>query len=159
MWKFITRLFPRKQVFRPGPVEPPRLILTEPSMVALQSCMEPEIKQGKEGIVSVIRPRARTTRGSFSVSSPAMAQTVRTTVGFGLQVIGQAHTHPGGAYHSEGDEKGARIAYSGYVSVVFPDYGRHLPALDGAVAYSFRPCGEFVQIEPDRITIVPGRIS
>ena len=173
MWEFITRLFPSKQVFRPGPVEPPRLILTEPSMVALQSCMEPEIKQGKEGIVyllgqsdgattlivSVIRPRARTTRGSFSVSSAAMAQTVRTTVGFGLQVVGQAHTHPGEAYHSEGDEKGARIAYSGYVSVVFPDYGRHLPALDGAAAYSFRPCNGFVPIEPDRITIVPGRIS
>ena len=173
MWKLIPRLFRRQPVFRPGPVELPRLILTEPSVLALQSCMDLEIKEGKEGIayllgqsdgtttlvVSVIRPRSQTTQDSFSVSSPAMAQAVRTTVSFGLQVVGQAHTHPGEAYHSEGDENGARIAYSGYVSVVFPNYGRHLPALDGAAAYSFQPCSGFVPIEPDRITVVPGRIS
>ena len=129
MWKLIPRLFRRHPVFRPGPVELPRLILTEPSVLALQSCMDLEIKEGKEGIayllgqsdgtttlvVSVIRPRAQTTQDSFSVSSPAMAQAVRTTVSFGLQVVGQAHTHPGEAYHSEGDEKGARIAYVGWV--------------------------------------------
>ena len=135
--------------------------------------MEPEIKQGKEGIVyllgqsdgtttlivSAIRPQAQTTRGSFFVSSLAMARTVRTAVGFGLQVAGQAHTHPGEAYHSEGDEKGAHIAYDGYVSLVLPDYGRHLPELEGAAAYLFRARRGFVPIDPDRIAIVPGRIS
>ena len=167
------RLFARKQVFRPGPPELPRLILTEPSVTALRYCMEPEIRQGKEGIayllgqtdgtttliVSVIRPRARNMRGSFSVNSLAMAQIVRTAVGLGLQVAGQAHTHPGKAYHSQGDEKGARIAYSGYVSVVLPDYGMHLPALDGAAAFLFRTSSGFLPIAPDRITIVPGRIQ
>ena len=145
MWELIRRWFSRKQSFRPGPAEPPRLILTEPSVRALRSCMEPEIKQGKEGIVyllgqsdgtttlivSAIRPQAQTTRGSFFVSSLAMAQTVRAAVGFGLQVAGQVHTHPGEAYHSEGDEKGAHIAYDGYVSLVLPDYGRHLPRVGG----------------------------
>ena len=173
MRQLISRLFRRQPVFQPGPVELPRLILTKPSVVALQSCLDSEIKQGKEGIayllgqsdgtttlvVSVIRPQAQTTRDSFSVSSPAMAQVVRTTISCGLQVVGQAHTHPCEAYHSEGDEKGARIAYCGYVSVVFPNYGRHLPALDGAASYSFQSCSGFVPIEPDRITVVPGRIS
>ncbi len=173
MWGYFTRLFFRWRGFRPGPEEPPRLILTEPSVVALRRCLDPEIKRGNEGIVyllgqcdgttalvvSVVRPEARTTPGSFSVSSTAMAEIVRKAVGVGLQVVGQAHTHPRLAYHSDGDDKGARIAYPGYVSVVFPNYGRDLPAWDGAVAYSFRLGDGFVAIETGRITLVPGRIS
>ena len=173
MWESMRRWFSRKKSFRPGPAEPPRLILTEPSVGALRSCMEPEIKQGKEGIVyllgqsdgtttlivSAIRPQAQTTQGSFFVSSLAMAQTVRAAADFGLQVAGQAHTHPGQAYHSEGDEKGAHIAYDGYVSLVFPDYGRHLPELEGAAAYLFRASHGFMPIDPGRVAIIPGRIS
>lgn len=167
------RLFARKPAFRPGPPAPPRLILTEPCVAALQSCMEPEIRKGHEGIAyllgqsdgtttliaAAIRPQARTTRGSFAVASPAMAQIVRSAVSLCLQVVGQVHTHPGKAYHSEGDEEGARIAYSGYVSIVLPDYGRRLPALDGAATYMFRAGSNFVSIDPDRIIIVPGQIS
>ena len=170
MWKFATRLFPRKQAFRIERLEEPRLILTEPSVLGLRSCMEPEIRRGNEGIayllgqsdgtttliVSVIRPEAQTTSGSFFVSSLAMAPTVRAAARLGLQVAGQAHTHPGNAYHSDGDEKGARIAYSGYVSVVLPNYGRNLPRLDGAVAFLFRSGSGFMPIDPKRITVVPG---
>ena len=173
MWEQITRLFAPRPAFRPGPPAPPRLILTEPSVAALQSCMEPEIRQGQEGIAyllgqsdgtttliaAAIRPQARTTRGSFAVASPAMAQIVRAAVSLGLQVAGQVHTHPGKAYHSAGDEKGARIAYRGYVSIVLPDYGRRLPALDGAAAYMFRTGSSFVPVDSDRITIVPGQVS
>ena len=135
--------------------------------------MEPEIKQGQEGIaymlgqsdgtttliVSIVRPQAQTTWGSFEVSSSAMAQIVRKSASLGLHVAGQAHTHPGEAYHSKGDEEGARIAYEGYVSIVLPDYGRLLPELDGMAAYMFRTNNNFVPIYPDRITIVPGEIS
>ena len=172
MWKFILRLLQPKQTFRIGPSEPPRMILTEPAVTALQACLEPDIKQGNEGIayllgqsdgtttlvVSVIRPQAVTTRGSFSVSPLAMALVMRTAVGYGLHTVGQAHTHPGQAYHSEGDNEGARIAYNGYVSVVFPDYGRHLPALDGAAAFMFQNNTEFVAVGADRIVIVPGQV-
>ena len=135
--------------------------------------MEPEIKQGQEGIaymlgqsdgtttliVSIVRPQAQTTWGSFEVSSSAMAQIVRKSVSLGLHVAGQAHTHPGEAYHSKGDEEGARIAYEGYVSIVLPNYGRLLPELDGMAAYMFRTNNNFVPIDPDRITIVLGEIS
>ena len=63
---------------------------------------------------------------------------VRAAVDRGLQVVGQVHTHPGDAYHSDGDNAGARIAFTGYVSIVLPDYGRDLPALTRAAAYSSR---------------------
>lgn len=173
MRKLIASLFRHKQAFRPGPAELPRLILTEPIITALQASMKSGITQGKEEIayllgltdgtttliVSIIRPPARTTWGSFWVSSKAMAQIVRTAVGLGLQVAGQAHTHPSKAFHSEGDDKGARIAYNGYVSLVLPDYGRHLPALTGAAAYFFRTESGFVEIDPGRIFILPGQIA
>lgn len=135
--------------------------------------MEPEIKQGREGIaymlglsngtttliVSIIRPEAQTTQGSFKVSSPAMAQVVRKSASLGLHVVGQAHTHPVDAYHSKGDIEGARIAYKGYVSIVLPYYGRLLPELDGMAAYMFKPGKNFVPIDPSGVTIVPGVIS
>ncbi|MCZ6772974.1 MAG: hypothetical protein O7G83_13495 [Proteobacteria bacterium] len=135
--------------------------------------MGSEIRRGHEGVaylfglsggttalaVAAIRPRAQTTRGSFSVGAPAMAHVVRVAVGAGLQVVGQVHTHPGRAYHSDGDVQGARIVYDGFVSVVLPDFGRRLPALDGAAAYMFRSGTGFVELSVAQITIIPGRLS
>ena len=173
MWAYIARLIGRRRAVQPeATIDEPRLVLAEASLLALQSCIEPEIRKGEEGIayllgksygketliVSVIRPRAQTTRGSFAVSAAAMAQVVRSAVDCGLQVAGQAHTHPRQAYHSEGDDKGARIAYEGYVSIVFPDYGRRLPAWEGAAAYMFESGKGFVPVEPTRLTIVSARI-
>jgi proteasome lid subunit RPN8/RPN11 len=134
--------------------------------------MAPEIKQGHEGIayllgqsdgtttvaVAAIRPEATTTRGSFAVGSPAVAKVVRAAVEAGLQLVGQVHTHPGEAYHSDGDIDGARIAYTGFVSIVVPDYGRNLPSLDGAVAYMVRGNIGFVPIDASHIGSVPGRL-
>lgn len=172
MWMRLTRLLTRKLAFRPGPPPPPRFVLTESCVAALAMCMEPEIEKGHEGIayllgqsdgtntlaVAAIRPQAQTTRGSFAVGSPAMARVVRSAVDQGLQLVGQVHTHPGQAYHSEGDEDGARIAYSGYVSIVLPDYGRRLPDLDGAAVFMFRADTGFVALNEPRITIVPARL-
>ena len=127
--------------------------------------MGPEIEKGDEGIayllgqsdgsntlaVTAIRPHAKTTQGGFAVTSAAMADVVRSAVDCGLQLVGQVHTHPGRAYHSEGDEDGARIAYSGYVSIVLPDYGRRLPQLDGAATYMFRSGGGFTPLRQKQI--------
>ncbi len=129
-----------------------RVILTESCLNGMRSCMAPEIELGHEGIayllglttgdstviVAAIRPESHTTVGSFNVSSVAMARVVRTANNVGLQVVGQVHTHPGSAYHSGGDDDGARIAYDGYVSIVVPGYGRELPSLRGAAIYSYR---------------------
>ena len=155
-----------------GPPPPLRLTLTESCVSALLECIEPEILRGHEGVayvlgqtdgattlaVAAVRPQAATTCGSFSVSAPAMAQVVRTAVRAGLQVVGQVHTHPGKAYHSDGDIEGARVVYSGFVSVVLPDYGRRLPALDGAAVYMFRGKAGFAEIAPAHVGIVPGRM-
>jgi len=106
-----------------------------------------------------MRPEAITTKGSFKVTVPSMARIVRTAASRGLQVVGQVHTHPGLAYHSDGDEDGARIAYTGYVSIVLPDYGRRLPGLDKAAIFMFRSGHGFIELDPPNLTIIPERLA
>jgi len=169
------RRVPEKKtmIFRPGPPAAPRLILSRGCVAALCACLQPEIEREHEGIsylagrtdgattlaVAALRPKATTTRGSFNVSAPAMATVVRVAVDAGLQIVGQVHSHPGKAYHSGGDEDGARIAYSGYVSLVLPDYGRRLPAFDGAAIFMFRAAGTFIAIRAQDLTIIPDRLA
>ena len=163
----------KKATFSPCPPAAPRLIVTEACVAALRGCLAPEIRKVHEGIsylagrtdgtttlaVAAMRPDAGTTRGSFNVSAPAMARIVRAAASQGLQVVGQVHTHPGEAYHSDGDEDGARIAYTGYVSLVLPDYGRRLPAFDAAAVFMFRAPVGFVEIRLSSFTIVSERLA
>ena len=137
MWKQLASLFTRREPQVSKPATPPSVAITEACIAALRPCLATEIQNGREGIAyllglsdgtttvvcSAIRPQARTTPTSFGVDSPAMATVVRAAVRSGLHVVGQIHTHPGRAYHSRGDETGAQIAYTGYVSIVLPDYG------------------------------------
>lgn len=173
MLDFLKRLFVRKPRYKPGPPPPPRFVISEACIDALAACLGPEIEGGREGIayllgqsdgtttmaLAAIRPEAQVTRGSFMVGAPAMAKVVRAAVDRGLQVVGQVHTHPGDAYHSDGDNAGARIAFTGYVSIVLPDYGRDLPALTRAAAYFFQAGKGFTALGASSVTIVPGRIA
>jgi proteasome lid subunit RPN8/RPN11 len=173
MWDRIAAIFSPKPTYAPGPSPLPRLLLAESCLMALSDCMAPEMRRRHEGVayllgqtngtvtlaISALRPQAVTTRGSFSVSTPAMAQVVRVATKLGLQVVGQVHSHPGLAYHSDGDVEGARIAYRGFVSIVLPDYGSRLPALDGAAVYMFQGDLGFADILPEHVGIIPGRLA
>ncbi|MDX2240042.1 MAG: Mov34/MPN/PAD-1 family protein [Leptolyngbyaceae cyanobacterium bins.302] len=147
----------------------PKVILTKACFQAMHHCLLPEIKKGHEGIsyllgrtdsnvtvaITATRPQAHTTPGSFHVSSPAMAQIVRSATNFGLQVVAQVHTHPGEAFHSEGDEKGARNKYPGYVSIVLPNYGRHLPNLERSAVFIFQANQGFIPLPVSELIITP----
>ena len=147
-----------------------RLLLTEAAVVAIRECLAKEIAVGHEGIAYLLgqtngettlivgsyRPDAETTVGSFKVSALAMARVVRTAADAGLQVVGQIHTHPGAAYHSEGDVEGERIAYDGYVSIVVPDYGRELPSFARAAVYFYRE-GAFSRLGLKKLRVIGGR--
>ena len=169
---FLTGL--RKEAapaYRPfNKVPPRRLIITEASVLAMRDCMAQEIARGHEGIaylfgltngattivVGATRPETRTTIGSFNVTSVAMARVVRAATDSGLQFIGQIHTHPGQAYHSDGDEDGARIVYDGYVSMVVPEYGRRLPSLDGSAIYFYHGQA-FSELSGKAVKIINGK--
>ncbi len=154
-------------------VEPPpwRMLVTRDCLAALGSTIGPEIKKRHEGIayfvgatydsttlaVSLLRPEAITTRGSFMVPQLAMAKVVRVASDLGLHVVGQIHTHPREAFHSPGDDDGAGIRYTGFVSLVLPDYGTRLPKLDGLAAYVFIAGRGFVPLPT--ITILGGTVG
>lgn len=173
MLERLERLLSRKRRYKPGPPPPPRLVISQVCIDALAGCLAPEIAGGQEGIayllgqtdgtttvaLAAVRPDAKVTRGSFVVSAPAMAKVVRAAADRGLQVAGQVHTHRGAAFHSDGDDDGARIAFTGYASIVLPDYGRHLPALTGAAAYFCQVGKEFTLLDASSVIVVPGRVS
>jgi hypothetical protein len=168
----LRRFFVREPSFRPGSPAVLQLILSDSCVDGLHHCLLPEIQKQHEGIaylagrsdgivtlaIAAMRPQAQTTRGSFNVSATAMAPIVRAAASRGLQIVGQVHTHPREAFHSEGDDEGARIAYTGYVSLVLPDYGRYLPAFDNAAIYMFRANSGFVPVNSENFRIIPGRL-
>jgi hypothetical protein len=147
----------------------PKLLFTKDCFEAVKVGLAPKTQQGHEGIIyllgrtdglvtlatTVFRPQARTTPGSFDVPAEAMVPCVELASNLELQIVGQIHTHPGEAYHSDGDVEGARIRHQGYVSIVIPDYGRRLPDLAGAAAYIWQDVRWSELLNSD-IIIIPG---
>jgi proteasome lid subunit RPN8/RPN11 len=172
MLKALSGLLTRKPRYRVVKRRTKRALLAEYVPAAIQHCIQTEITLGHEGmaylygqtngettvVLGAIRPEARTTVGSFDVASPAVARVVRKITDAGLQLVGQAHSHPGAAYHSEGDEIGARIAYEGFISIVVPDYGRRLPEVDGWAMFFFRD-REFHQLTSADVRGIPKVLS
>lgn len=91
--------------------------------------------------LSGIVPKAITTPRSVDVSAPEIGKVIRTAAVAGLQVVGQLHTHPRDAYHSQGDLTGMKIRHPGYFSIVVPEYGAPLPSLEHAHILMWTPEG------------------
>lgn len=130
----------------------PRLVMPESCLVGLIECLLPANARRHEGVafligricgettiaIQSVRPNAITTPGSFFVPAAEMAKVVGIALDQDMQVVAQVHTHPGDAFHSDGDEDGAKIRYPGFFSIVLPDYGDRLPATEGAAVYLCR---------------------
>ncbi len=169
MWTWLQRLLDGHSHDAPQ-IFQPKVLLTEACLAGISNGLQGSTAACHEGIVyllgrtdgettlvvTAVRPAARTTRGSFDVNSVAMARVVRSAADLMLHVVGQVHTHPGGAAHSDGDVAGARMKYPGYVSIVLPDYGRRLPRLDGAAIYTFVETRGFVQLDAGDLVVIPG---
>lgn len=118
------------------------------------------VRRGHEGIVyfvglttgsttlalSSMAPKADATAGSVDVSAVELGKVIRLAALAELQVVGQLHTHPCGAYHSAGDLTGMKIRYPGYFSIVVPNYGAELPSLRDAQTLMWTPEG-FLELE------------
>jgi proteasome lid subunit RPN8/RPN11 len=147
--------------------------MTAACVSALRPALAPATARGHEGIVyllgqtdgftsialSVFRPVAHTTRGSFHVDTAAMRQVVEAANAHGLQVVGQLHTHPGEAFHSDGDVAGALIRFGGFISIVLPEYGKHLPDFRDAAIYMFSGSERrWVDLTADDVSVLPERL-
>lgn len=166
---FFQRIFgPRPAVYR-KPAPSCRIVVTRACQEAISLGLTEARQRQHEGILyligqtdgkstliaSAMKPAATTTPGSFFVSPMAMAQVIRFACDAGLKVVGQIHTHPGEAYHSGGDEDGARIAYDGFVSIVLPNYGQYLPSWkDGAVFMFQKETANFRELTLADVTLI-----
>jgi hypothetical protein len=102
----------------------------------------------KSIVMSVVRPRQRSTFGSFRVDRKANADVAAWLCAHKLKLIAQLHTHPGEfTGHSNGDDFGAPFAFNGFYSIVVPHHGRRgiLPLAQCGVHVFVE---RFVQIAP-----------
>lgn len=172
---WFKRLFsPKPAAYRPvASPRPRRVVISAGCVNALRTSLEPEIARQHEGVVyllgrtdgftsvalTVFRAVAKTTRGSFHVDTDAMRSVVEAANAHNLQVVGQLHTHPGAAFHSDGDVAGALIRFGGFISIVLPDYGRRLPSLEGAAIYMFDGGQRrFVELGLSDLSVLPERL-
>ena len=146
-----------------------RLVLAQSCFDGLIEALAPANNRRHEGValllgkiedgvgvgVHAVRPNAITTRGSFQIPASEMAKVVALATRLGLSIIGQVHTHPGEAFHSDGDEEGANIRYDGFFSLVIPEYGRFLPNLRDSVLYAFSSVDGWQRLE-GRLNLVDG---
>lgn len=151
---------------------PPMVIMTESCQRAIAACLHDSrtrrheevclllgTTNGTAAVCTVaVRPEGETTYGSFHISALEMARVVDIATDLRLQIVGQVHTHPKGAFHSGGDEDGANIRYAGFVSIVVPNYGAWLPDLVGSAVYVFTAEHGWEHIPLDAIRIVPDLI-
>ncbi len=170
LWSWIETLLAAPTPAHVVRAPAPKFIMTHACLEAIQAALAPEIQRGHEGIVyllgrtdrvvtlatTVFKPDAVTTPGSFHVEPRAMAACVAAAGRHELQVVAQLHTHPGSAFHSDGDVDGARIRFPGYVSIVLPNYGRLLPALEGAAIYIWEAERAWRQLGNEDLIIIPG---
>lgn len=168
LWNWLCNVLRTRAAPPPRAPRDVRITVSRQCLVEVQACIQADLIRRHEGVCyllgridrsatrvdAAVRPKAITTPGSFHVDSLAMATIMRLAAQRQLQVVGQLHTHPSAAYHSEGDERGARIRYAGYVSIVLPDYGRHLPELTGAAIFVYQPGAGFLPVPVQRVRIL-----
>ena len=156
LWSTITR-FRRK---RPLPSPTLAVVLTTQCSGRLVEQLSWEIHRGHEGVIYFIGlttgtttvalagvlPQVISTPGSFDVPAAEMRKIVRAATESGLQLVGQLHTHPGEAYHSDGDLAGMTNRYPGYFSIVVPEYGVYLPSFQQAHTLMWTSSG-FQEVE------------
>lgn len=74
------------------------------------------------------------------------------------KLVAQVHSHPGEAFHSQGDDERAASFHTGFLSIVLPNYALNVHAISDcfAVEYDGR---EFVELNKqdmhNRIKILP----
>ena len=155
-WAALARPFRRT----PRPLPRYTVVMTTQCRDQLTGQLQGSVRRGHEGIVyfvglttgstalalSAVAPEANATAGSVDVSAAELGKVIRFAAIAELQLVGQLHTHPCGAYHSDGDLAGMRIRHPGYFSIVVPNYGAQLPSFKDAHTLMWTPEG-FREVE------------
>ena len=151
LWVALARPFRRA----PRPLPRYTVVMTTQCRDQLTQQLRGSVRRGNEGIVyfvglttgstslalSAMAPKVDATAGSVDVTAVELGKVIRFAAMAELQVVGQLHTHPCGAYHSDGDLAGMKLRHPGYFSIVVPDYGADLPSFRDAHTLMWTPEG------------------
>ena len=171
MISWFRKLFSKKTVI----VVPQerKLVLTSSCADELDACIAPDRAIRHEGVALLlgltgedttlathaIRPHAHTSQGSFEIPTQSFAKIIKLASRNGLAIVGQVHTHPRQAYHSDGDYAGLHIQYPGFCSLVLPNYGDDMPSIDGLHAISFESTRSWQPLAGKNIVILAESLS
>jgi proteasome lid subunit RPN8/RPN11 len=74
-------------------------------------------------MMACLTPQADTAPGAYQTTASANAEVILLARQYGLHILGQVHSHPGGwVDHSPGDVLGAFMPFEGFLSIVVPFY-------------------------------------
>jgi hypothetical protein len=111
-------------------------------------------------LLSVVGPNADHGWGHVRCSEADISGVVAVAKQFGLGLLAQVHSHPGGeTEHSDGDDQMVLLPFEGMLSIVVPHYGRaSLLPLNTLGIHQFQD-GEWVLAEPrsvaEQVAVVP----
>jgi len=101
---------------------------------------------GRE-VVDFIHPEHGASRHQYTVPPAEVRRISEELYRTGRQIVGQIHTHPIHAFHSERDDEGPMVHAPGYVSVVAPWFCRDgLVGLPGVYVTVYRGGGEWQEL-------------
>lgn len=114
----------------------------------------------KEGdiftVMQIVYPKQYLTRGpkglSFFVEGEELERLGDWLFEQKLSLIGQIHSHPAEAYHSEADDEMAIITKYGGISIVVPDFGNSDHLLQGSAFYRLMPQLGWTALAKEEIT-------
>lgn len=167
LFELIDHIFKKKSIRAETPQ--PKFLITEGSLGLATAAIQPKLNMKHEGILfllgrtdgeitiatNVYLPNAKTTKGSFEVEAREVGNCAKLAGKYELQIVAKIHTHPDKAFHSGGDISGANNKYTGFVSVVVPHYGAHLPSLKNSVSFMW-VCNEWKEIKQENVIVIPG---
>lgn len=78
--------------------------------------------------------------GVCILHAPAFAALWSMCRARGLTVVGDVHTHPGGAFQSEADRTNPMVAREGHIAIIVPNYGAGRPATSKLGVFEY--CGD-----------------
>ena len=128
---------------------------------ATTECVALWLAAPEDGLLTVkevYRPPQQASDDYFEIPPAGMAAVMARLRTQSYSVAAQVHTHPGEAFHSAADERWAIVRHVGALSVVIPEFGRHVTAdrfFEGSAIFRLNDVGRWQQIpSPDEVLFI-----
>lgn len=110
------------------------------------------IGAGKDVVItSLLRPNHSFQGWRVQLDSTEMKNLLRTLRIRDEKLMAQIHSHPGGAFHSPGDDEMATSFHNGFISIVVPNFAKNITLLSECAVFEY--CEKnFVKLTSEQIS-------